>query len=85
MNTVEELRKEQKNLLIGTEKALTGLRSGEVKKVFVSSNCPDSVKKDIERLGKISNTEIVMLDFPNDELGVVCKKQFSISVVSLPK
>ena len=51
----------------------------------MSNNCKESVKEDIERHSAISGTEIVQLDYPNDELGAICKKPFSISVIGVVK
>ena len=35
----------------------------------------------MEYYAKLSNVEVVNLDIPNDELGLACKKQFSISIL----
>ena len=83
----DEIKKavEQKKIIIGTERSLKGLRQKTVKKVFISSNCPANIADDIKHLAKLASVEIVELNYPNDELGVICKKQFNISVVALPK
>jgi len=74
-----------KKLVIGTEKTLKNLKKGKAAKVFVTSNCPKSIKDDLKDYADLSKAEIVELDIPNDELGVICKKQFSISVLSVSK
>ena len=80
--SIAEIKKEVEkgNVLIGTNETLKNIKLGKVKKVFVTSNCP--VKEEIEHLCKIGKVESVHLDYPNDELGIICKKSFSISVLS---
>ncbi len=73
------------NVIIGTERAIKGLKSGRVQKVLLSSNCPTGVEKDINYYAGLSNAEFCKLDYANDELGVICKKPFSISVLALLK
>ena len=73
------------NILLGTERTVKGLRLGKVEKVFVSSNCPARVEKDLNYYAGLSGAEMHKLEFPNDELGIICKKPFSISVLSVVK
>jgi len=70
-------------LVFGTDENLKLLRSGKLSKVFLASNCSDSLKSDFENLCKISNVEYVVLSDSNEEIGVICKKPFSISVVGV--
>jgi large subunit ribosomal protein L30e len=80
---MDELRNALKEATVtfGTEGTLKKLRNGKAKKVFISSNCPESTKKRIEYYTKIGKIELVKLDIPGDEIGMVCKKPFSISVL----
>ena len=73
------------NVLLGTERTVKGLRLGKVEKVLVSSNCPARVEKDINYYAGLSGAETHKLEYPNDELGVICKKPFSISVLAVVK
>lgn len=84
---VSEIKKgmEEGSLTIGTDKTMKSLKLGKLSKVFVTSNCSDIVKEDISHYAKLSESEIVELDFPNDELGLICKKPFSISILGLLK
>ena len=84
---VTEIKKalEAGKVIIGTDRTLKYLKLGKLKKVFMSTNCPKRVKDDIEHYGKMAKVDVVSLEQPNDELGVICKKQYSISVLSLPK
>lgn len=73
------------NVIIGTERAIKKMKLGKVEKILVSSNCPAKVEKDINYYAGLSGAEFHKLEYPNDELGVICKKPFSISVLALVK
>ena len=83
MKELKEAIKFGKGLVIGTERTLKKLKMNEVKKVYVSSNCPKDVLDDIEHYSKIHNILLVKLKENNEELGIICKKPFLISVLSL--
>jgi len=87
MSDIDNIKKslEKKEAIIGTERVIKGLKIGKLRLVYLTSNIPDSVKKDIEYYSKLSNAQIVYLDCPNDEFGTLCKKPFSISVLGISK
>lgn len=72
-------------LIVGTDKVMKGLKNGEISKVFVTVNAPEIVKGDIAHYSKLSGAEITDLDVTNEELGELCKKRFSISIVAINK
>lgn len=74
-----------KKLVIGTEKTIKNLKKGKASKVYVTTNCPKSIKEDIKHYAKLNKADLIELKIPNDDLGVICKKQFSISVLSVSK
>lgn len=84
---LDEIRKllKTKKLVIGTERALKGLQQGSVAKVFYAANCHASVKSYITHYSKLNDVEPVELEMDNKELGVMCKKPFSISVIGISK
>ena len=73
------------SIVIGTERTIKKMKLGRVQKVLISSNCPNNVEKDINYYAGLSGAELHKLDYPNDELSVICKKPFSISVLALLK
>ena len=85
MEAITELRKhvQSSKFIIGTSEVMKLLKHNKVARIFVASNCPASVKEDFKHYGTMSDCEIVELEIPNDELGVLCKKPFSISVVGV--
>lgn len=84
-SNVDEIKKnlETGKLIIGTQLTMKNLKLGNLQKVFVTKNCPADVKNDIMHFSAISGFEVVEVDNTNEELGVVCKKPFSISVIGL--
>jgi len=83
MKELKEAIKSGKGLVFGTERTLKKLKMNELKKVYVSSNCPEDVLSDLEHYAKIHGVELVKLKENNEELGIICKKPFPISVLSL--
>jgi len=83
--SVTEIKKLLKTdkLVIGKDRVLKGLRLGSLEKVFASNNC--SYLEDLEHYGKLGKVKVSKLKIPNDELGVVCKKSFSISAIGILK
>ncbi|MBI2656432.1 ribosomal L7Ae/L30e/S12e/Gadd45 family protein [Candidatus Woesearchaeota archaeon] len=73
------------NIVIGTERAMKNLKLGKVQKILMSSNCPAGVESNLSYYAGLSGAELHKLDYPNDELSVICKKPFAISVLALLK
>ncbi len=74
-----------KGLIIGTERVVKALKLDLIEKVFIASNCTERIEEDLEYYCKLTKAKVVKLNYPNDELGVVCKKPFSISVIGIEK
>jgi large subunit ribosomal protein L30e len=84
MKDLKKYLKSEK-LVLGTQRVLKNLKTSKLQKVFVSANCPSNVLEDLHKYSKVSKTELVKLDVPNNELGVLCKKPFAVSVIGLLK
>jgi len=82
--SLAELRKVLKTekVIFGANETIKNLKNGKVKRVFIANNCPEEIKKDLEYYCKISKVEIVELNQPNDEVALICKKNFPVSVIS---
>ena len=65
---------------VGTEITLKALKKGEAKEVFISNNCPEELLKQVKKYCEIIGAGVNQLDMNNEELGVVCKKPFSINI-----
>lgn len=73
--------------VIGTEETMKELKKGKLSRVLVSSNCPQSVRSTIKRYAKEVNEQLEVreLEKTNNELGAICKKPFSISIIGIMK
>lgn len=82
---MEEIKKllGTKNLIIGKDETMKAIRAGELKKVFLASNAASGLKDDIEYYNKIKEFEVVLLKMNNEDLGIMCKKPFSIQVLGV--
>ena len=72
-------------LVLGTERTFKLLKEGKLSKVFLSANVPPKVTADIAHYASLGDTVIEELNVPNEELGILVKKPFSISIVGLLK
>lgn len=73
----------EKTAIIGLERTMKLLRQGKIKKVFLAANTAAQVKGDIQHYSSLSNAAIEELKLTNEELGTLCKKPFSISVIGV--
>ena len=81
--TVEQLKKSLKEdkLVYGIKNTLTNLKNGKTTKVFLANNCPKQFKDQIKKF----DVEIIELKEPNKELALICKKKFSVNLLSSVK
>lgn len=75
-----------KRLVYGTEQTLKGLKHGKMEMVFLSTNVSKNLKEDVEHYAKISkDVKVVSTGLPSDELGILVKKSFAISILGVLK
>ncbi len=70
-------------LVLGANETVKLLRQGKLARVFVSTNCSPQMRSDLENACKIAGIDVVELNQTSDEIGVLCKKPFAISVVGV--
>ena len=80
---MKELRQALKDnkVIIGTDRVLKKVRIGKLSIVYLASNCPQVVREDVKHYSKLYNIKVNELKENNEELGTICKKHFSISVL----
>ncbi len=71
--------------VIGAKSVLKKLKEKKLNKIYLASNCPSDVKKDIEHYCALVKVPIVILEIDNEEVGILCKKHFFISVLGIKK
>jgi len=77
MSLKDDIKK--KTPIVGLNNVLKHVRSKEISRVYISSNCPEKIK--IRTNCKSYNVEVIEMEENNKEVGVICKKPFSISVL----
>ncbi len=72
-------------LVLGARRSVVQLKGGKVATIYTTVNTAQLVREDIEHYAKLAGTEVVHLDVPSDELGIICKRQHTVSVASVLK
>ncbi|MFT4304663.1 MAG: ribosomal L7Ae/L30e/S12e/Gadd45 family protein [Candidatus Woesearchaeota archaeon] len=87
LNIYDEIRKNNENgkAILGLERTIKELKKSNLSKVYISSNCAKDVIEDLEYYASLQSIELIKLEIPNDELGIICKKPFSVSVLGILK
>ena len=80
MKELKQALKDNK-VIIGTDRVLKKVRIGKLSVVYLASNCPQVVKEDVKHYANLYNIKVNELKENNEELGVICKKHFFISVL----
>lgn len=71
------------NAIIGTKEVIKAAKTGNVKKVIVSKNVPESTMKDLEHYKKIVGIEVDRFNGTGKQLGITCGKPFGIAVMAI--
>ena len=64
-------------------KVLKELKTKTLIKVLLAKNCPPKLKEDVNYYAQLADIPVVELGQTNEELGVLCKKNFFISIVGI--
>ena len=76
-------RSQEGKAFIGKEATLKALRTNKVKTVFLARNCPAALQEELKHYAGLAKITLVELDQTNEEIGVLCKKNFFISVAGI--
>lgn len=74
---------DDKKAVFGINEVLSELRISNLTEVLLASNCTPEMENEVNSLA--DKTPVLKLERANDELGVICKKPFSISVIGIKK
>ena len=69
--------------IIGSERVLKELKAGRLGTVFLARNCLQKVKDDVQYYAQLAHVPVIQLEQSNEEIGVLCKKNFFISVAGI--
>ncbi len=73
------------SLVLGRETTLKQLRRGLLSDVVISANTPEEVRADIEHYARLEGAAVHTVASSNEELGVLCRKPFAVSVLGMKK
>ncbi len=76
---------QKKEVIVGLATVIKGLQQGTLVKVFLASNSPAKMKEDIVRYATLSHIPVHELAQNNEELGIICKKNFLVSVIGITR
>lgn len=71
------------NTVIGNNKVISALKEGKIKRILLAKNAPTELKEDAKYYANLNNIEFVELEQDNEELGVICKKNFFIAIIGV--
>ena len=67
----------------GASTALQSVKSKKAKMIVLASNCPQSIKEDIEYYCKLSEIPVSVFRGESTDLGALCGKPFDVSVLTV--
>jgi large subunit ribosomal protein L30e len=73
----------EKRIVIGSREVIKKLKMDKPKFVVIASNCPESIKNDIEHYAKLAEVEVKVFDGTAKQLGIFCGKPFSIAALAI--
>ena len=85
MKAVQEILKTKKKVIYGTDTVLREVKAKTLTSVFTSSNYPADMFVSFEELKDSCNFELERLNEDSEELGVLLRKTFLISVIGIKK
>lgn len=69
--------------VVGYREVMKILKTGKVELVVVSNNMPPNMKNDIEHNAKMSDVRMEIFVGSSKDLGIVCGKPFSVTVLAI--
>ncbi len=67
----------------GANSAIKNAKTGKVKLIILTSNCPRKVREDVEYYCKLSKVPLVIYKGSSIDLAALCSKPFLVSAVSI--
>ncbi len=82
--SIESAKKENK-LLIGSHLVLKKMKTGGLKSVFYSSNCPTEKLRDLNYYTSLIGIEVKEFEGTSKQLGELCGKPFNALMIGIKK
>ena len=68
-------------VILGSNKSIQAIKLGNGELVVMAANAPKNLKEDIEVYSKLSEIPVYVFDGSSVELGSICGKPFTVSVL----
>ena len=68
-------------VILGSKKSIQAIKLGNGELVVLAANAPKTLKEDVEVYSKLSEIPVHVFDGSSVELGSVCGKPFTVSVL----
>ena len=87
MEIREKIRKaiDSKKLIAGFSSVRKGVMNKEISEIIIAKNCPEDMKERLIAYAEELGLPVHVLDEDNVELGIMCKKNFKVSVAGIKK
>jgi len=72
-----------KEVVLGYNRVLKMLKTGKPKMVVIANNIPKDMKETIMHNARLAKVEVKEFENDNVNLGLVCGKPFSVSVLAI--
>ncbi|MFH8080427.1 MAG: 50S ribosomal protein L30e [Candidatus Aenigmatarchaeota archaeon] len=72
-----------KQVILGYNRVMKNLKSGKIDMVVIANNLPEDKKQEILHNAKIAKVEVKEFEGDNVNLGLVCGKPFSVSILAI--
>ena len=73
-------------IVIGLNNVMKLIKTGQLSEVYYCKNCPDKVINELSYYRSLSNSfKLEEIPLSSIEFGIMCKKQFMISIIGIIK
>jgi large subunit ribosomal protein L30e len=85
LTDIIKTRTKENRVILGYNTVMKSIKNGNPELIVVANNLPDDRRKIIEHNAKIAKIELK--EYPNDSvnLGLVCGKPFTVSVLAIKR
>ncbi len=70
-------------VVIGSERSLKAIKTGQAKLIIASSNCARDVLSDVRHYSKLANLRVHLFDGDSRALGLACGKPFFVNMLAI--
>lgn len=69
--------------VLGTDRVLKLLKARKLSSIIIARNCPAQSQANLQYYAQLAGVPITQVEQTNEELGIICKKNFFVSVAGI--